>query len=58
MIQLHLKCLHCKHDLHDYEHKIDGNPSICLLFELNNLGTELKAFYNVYSTFFKRGDRQ
>jgi len=41
MIQLNVKCPHCKHDLLDKIHKIDGHPSASLLFECKNKKGEL-----------------
>jgi len=41
MIQLNVKCPHCKHDLLDKKHKIDGHPSARLLFECKEKKGEL-----------------
>jgi len=41
MIQLNVKCPHCKHDLLDETQKIDGHPSARLLFECKEKKDEL-----------------
>ena len=41
MIQLNVECLHCKHSLLDETYKIDGHPSVYLLFECEGKKGEL-----------------
>ena len=41
MIQLNVKCPHCKHSLLEETYKIDGHPSVRLLFECKGKKDEL-----------------
>jgi len=62
MIQLNVKCPHCKHSLLDKTYKIDGHPSVRLLFELKGKKDELylSSFYGSHNSkipsFISEGD--
>jgi len=62
MIQLNVKCPHCKHSLLDKTHKIDEHPSVHFLFERKGKKGELylSSLYGSYNSsipsFVSEGD--